>query len=495
MAADAADNDPLIVNPNYTEHIYAFFREKDIGAMRRERDMDLGSYEGVMRNASRIYTQTKPPHAQMPDDHVKWSVNRSLTFRNWMSAGYPLDSTPVMPTFEDRVAPKLDERLRKNVDSMTREEIEALKAAFTVLMERPYTRDDSYYALAAIHGVPQRWCVHHDDLFYPWHRAYLRVFEDALRTVPGCADVTMPYWDITKPLPALLQAPPFDSYELPIDPGRDSPSTAGKFFPLTTKRHTPDEIARKLKKRGVTTDLTLSLEQARWGFFNDSGYQDVAQQFHDGGHGSIGPTMATHEISSFDPLFWFFHSNIDRLWLNWQIKADATTVEGFKARLDGGGSDWLFHPVVLAPWTLACADTIDFKVSYDDEAPQPGELRETVGSVVAERSFSIRSPARISVRVKGIERLNIPGSFDVNLLADGEEIASRFFFQPNQPRQCENCTKLAKINIGFRIPLDDILDRELSVTIEARSLDKVDRIIPLAQAGSPTINARLLLDV
>ncbi len=101
----------------------------------------------------------------------------------------------------------------------------------------------------------------------------------------------------------------------------------------------------------------------------------------------------------------------------------------------------------------------------------------------------------MSVRVKGIDRLSIPGSFVVNLLADGEPVAKRFFFQPSSPRDCETCRKHALINVDFRIDQEEILDRTLSVAIDVPSQgDEIGKHFPLSQAGNPSINARLLLE-
>jgi hypothetical protein len=48
-------------------------------------------------------------------------------------------------------------------------------------------------------------------------------FEDALRSVPGCESVTLPYWDVTTSIPPLLYEEPFASYALqaPIGHGYD----------------------------------------------------------------------------------------------------------------------------------------------------------------------------------------------------------------------------------------------------------------------------------
>ena len=103
-------------------------------------------------------------------------------------------------------------------------------------------------------------------------------------------------------------------------------------------------------------------------------------------------------------------------------------------------------------------------------------MENTTGSIDAVRSFSIRSSTPVSVRVKDIDRLSIPGSFDVHLLADGEVIAKRSLFQPTSPRECEK-----------------LLDKQMSVEIHVHGHKEIGTKFPLAQAGNPTINARLLL--
>lgn len=65
----------------------------------------------------------------------------------------------------------------------------------------------SFFKLGGFHGEPFRgagwgnsaywggYCNHGNVLFPTWHRVYLLKLEDALRSFPGCEDVTMPYWD------------------------------------------------------------------------------------------------------------------------------------------------------------------------------------------------------------------------------------------------------------------------------------------------------------
>jgi hypothetical protein len=251
---------------------------------------------------------------------------------------------------------------------------------------------------------------------------------------------------------------------------------------------------------GVFDDISTAANQTRFGKYNIGGYEDFSIQAHDGGHVATGPTMGDQNVSAYDPVFWFYHCNLDRLWLNWQIKLSADTLAGFKSVVDGDPS-WLSVPPddMLAgfdgqgglPGTTA-GETISFGILYDPHE-QEAALENKVGSLEAARAFSIKRSDPVSVRVKDIDRLGIPGTFIVKLLADGEPIAKRAFFQPNSPQNCENCRKQARVNIDFRIEQEKLLDRRLSVEIEVPGLADVGTRFPLSQAGNPTINARLLL--
>jgi tyrosinase len=495
--ADSQATDKVLASPTYMADIRLLFRPEDIDHM-GAKGIDLGTYDGVKRNALAIFAHTAPPNADMPPDAAdKWSAERSQTFKNWIINGCPLGTATPPADGAPPTAPA-GARARKNVASLSAQEAETLKAAFTGLMKRDPSDANSYFALAGIHGLPHAWCLHHEDRFNPWHRVYLKLFEDALRSVPGCEDVTIAYWDIATPLPDLLQQPPFASYTLPEDPGANaSPPDPGTYFPYSTERYPPATIAQNLRAYGVLDDIETSLNQSLWGAYNTNGYQDFSIQAHDGGHGSIGPTMRNPDVASYDPVFWFFHCNIDRLWLKWQQNVRAGTLVGFKSTVDGDSS-WLSAPFnALPPFPTTADETIAFGISYDEHEAVSSEeaaLENKVGSIGAARSFSIKRSTPVSVRVKGIDRLGIPGSFAVNLLADGEPIAKRFFFQPKSPRDCDTCRKLARINIDFRIDQEELLDRKLSVEIEVPSHEEIGTRFPLSQAGNPTINARLLLE-
>ncbi len=87
--------------------------------------------------------------------------------------------------------------------------LEDLMRAWRGIKELPPDNPNSFFVIGGYHGEPFRgagwgnasywggYCMHGNILFPTWHRVYLLRLEDALRSVPDCADVTLPFWDET----------------------------------------------------------------------------------------------------------------------------------------------------------------------------------------------------------------------------------------------------------------------------------------------------------
>jgi tyrosinase len=489
---ETASGEQVVANPTYMADIRFFFEEIDIEHM-GAKGIELGTYAGMKRNALAVFAHTSPPNADMPpEDDRKWSAERSQTFKNWIIAGYPV-GTATEATAARTMMAAAPERLRKNAATLSQPEIDKLTTAFRGIMAKPATDPGSYYSIASIHGLPQSYCLHHEDRYNPWHRVYLKMFEDALRAVPGCEDVTLPYWDFRGPVPALLKSAPFDSYIVPVALPQPYPAN------YKTQRNDQAVIDAQFARRQVMEHFDLALKQSLWGVSGVSGFQDESIAAHDGGHLSTGPTMADQNVASYDPIFWFYHCNLDRHWLTWQGNVGATTLSGFKSTLSGN-TLWLTSGFnLLDPFATTADQTIDFGgIQYDKPAtvtgPAMASFENQVGSMDAARTFTIRRAPKVSIMVKDIDRLNIPGSFVVQLLANNELVAERAFFQPNKPRDCANCRKLGLVSVNFRVDQDKVLDRKLSVAIEVPDHEGIGKRFPLSSVGNPTINARLLLE-
>lgn len=483
----AAGDDPVVEHPTYLGNIRFFFRPQDIACM-KPRGIDLSTYNGVKSHATNIYIQTKS--GSMPLGGPRWSANRVQTFMNWITDKFPMGSAQGAPA--DVAEPSSAARLRKNVNSLSADEIATLKTAFQGIMALDPADPNSYYYNASVHGLPLGFCMHHVDTYNPWHRVYVTRFEDALRSIAGCENVTLPYWDITEPsVPALFSEPPFDSYT--VTENINDPTYPP---PFTTARNAPDEIESQLASFGVTGLIEQALPQPLFGNYggDPAGYSQPIMQAHDSGHVACGTTMADQDVASYDPIFWFFHCNWERLFWSWQVLAGATTVSGFTSTL-GSDTNWL--NLALDPYPETTTEVIPYtEVTYDQLAGGGATmLKSRFGHVAATRAFAIPHSAPVSVRVKDINRMNIPGTFVVHLLADGEPVAKQAFFQPKSPRDCTNCSKQALVSIDMRVDQEKIQGRTLSVAIEVPTLGE-NRMgaFPLSSAGNPTINARLLLE-
>jgi hypothetical protein len=479
-------DDPVVPHPTYLGNIRSFFRPKDIGCM-KPRGIDLSTYAGVKAHATNIYVQTKS--GNMPAGGPRWSANRVQTFFNWI-----IDKCP-LGTSETGTAPaapaSASARLRKNVNALSSDEIAALKTAFEGIMALDPTNPNSYFYIASVHGLPLAYCMHHVDTYNPWHRVYVTRFEDALRSIAGCENVTLPYWDITETtVPALLGEAPFNSYT--VTQNINDPNYT---IPYTTVRNTPDAIISNLASYGVTAQVEQALGQPLFGQYQvPQGYSQPVIYAHDNGHNSCGDTMSDQDVASYDPIFWFFHCNWERVFWSWQVNAGATTLPGFTSTLNGD-TDWL--GLALDPYSDTTNDIIPYtEVAYDQLAGGGDQVLKTqFGHVDALRAFTIPASAPVSVRVKDIDRMNIPGTFVVHLLADGETIAKQSFFQPKAPRNCSNCRKQSLVSIDFKVDQQKIQGRKMSVQIEVPSLGREGMgAFPLSSAGNPTINARLLLE-
>ena len=132
-------------------------------------------------------------------------------------------------------------------------------------------------------------------------------------------------------------------------------------------------------------------------------------------------------------------------------------------------------------------------VGYEHAVSVPvEEVLPTMGHMNALRAMRLPDEPRVSIRVKNIDRLRIPGSFDVSVLAEGTVIAKRAFFQPTTPQECPGCSKKGIVSFDFVVPFSKAKG-DVAVAINLIR-DGKRRQVPLFSCGSPTVNVRLLLE-
>jgi hypothetical protein len=482
--------DEIIANPTYMEHVRHFFDDVDLEHMLAE-GVELSTYTGLRDRAISVFQVTRPPDAQMPPDPARhWSPERHQSFLNWITNGFELGNPVAQPLEPDGTG-----RLRKDARSLSTNEVATVRRAFRGMMDLAPEDPDSYWALAAIHAYPlPRKCVHREDRYNPWHRIYLQWFEDAMRRVPGCADVTLPYWDITAAPPAWLYEPPLDSYTLQKEIHVDFP--VGRKTERLSLAELPDSVATF----GVPDLIALAEPRWQWHEFTEG-----IEQAHDNGHGAVGPTLRNQGPAAYDPIFWFFHCNWDRLWWEWQKRFNAATHMRFRSTITTGQTEFLRAPfnTLGMPFTETAEQMIDLAATGIGYGPAAVPVvdglvagPQRVGSARASNRLLVSSAPRASVRLKGVERLSVPGTFQAVLRADGVELGRRVVFQLDDPTLCDGCRERPIANLTFDVALDAVLGKDLRADIEllGPAADRLGQRFPLRSCGDPTLNVRLLLE-
>lgn len=188
---------------------------------------------------------------------------------------------------------------------------------------------DSLQGLRALGYYDQIMWVHADkgnfnfahltDGFLPWHREYLIMMEDALRSVsPASNCITIPFWDWTLDAADPLSSIMFTDSNFGgtgVDRGDGKKCVAsGPFKEWTLLGN--DCLQRDLNGAGfiATREEVLNVISS-----NDRhrDFSRAIELFHDTVHRWIGGTMVL-DNSADEPLFIVHHSFIDMLWSVWQ---------------------------------------------------------------------------------------------------------------------------------------------------------------------------------
>jgi tyrosinase len=245
---------------------------------------------------------------------MKHPINSEMTFADAAMAQAPtrdfvhhkfleFGSITTNPDFLNQIN-RLLARPRKNHLALSPGEQEAFNYAIELSI-----RDGKYQAMVLIHNEMSHNMHGYMEesgilRFLPWHRAYLLQLEQLLQTYDPSVEI--PYWDWA------------NDHNLPDWVFRPDGVTRDpdKKFPL------PKQISVDLEVLSQTVyhEFTMALER-----------------FHDQVHMWVGGnTMPFIMKSPNDPLFWLHHSNVDRIWSQWQESnpAEIPSLSGVNTVMD-----------------------------------------------------------------------------------------------------------------------------------------------------------------
>ncbi len=358
---------------------------KDTGAKwmgcMRAYDLDLSDYGCVKAASARIYQYLHSRKMPLTDDPAEyWPAQALETFRQWVNQGWRRSADdPLNP--EERIAlpsPHPEPlQMRRDLSSLSQDELDDYRMRFDVCFQvRDASADAPGQTFFAIHGD---WCLHYQEAFLLWHRAYLLAFEKRL----GCA---VPYWNWYaedaaidgSPNAGLPQAFKDLTYVHPLSgelrpnplrfatarrgvskacmpPPDPRPEPGGRCHwvqrdPLLYTSGDQDRAAR-VRKIGLTRLYQQQVQRALafhdfshpqgmgqpWAnipsfdpppadslyVYRNYNFDGAYEQPHDNYHGWVGPDMADNAFTAYDPVFWSYHANIDRLFEVW-LRAHAT---------------------------------------------------------------------------------------------------------------------------------------------------------------------------
>jgi Common central domain of tyrosinase len=203
-------------------------------------------------------------------------------------------------------------RVRKNYRSLTDgERSRFVQALFDLKAKGIVDQFASVHERHFFHGI------HRSSHFLPWHREFIRRFEDALRGFHP--DITLPYWDSS------------------VDQGRADPLWQNTFL---GQFDGPWRLGRALGAESTLPTPQLVQDNQRRESY-DPFWRELENPIHNQPHTWVGGVMASI-ASPGDPVFFLHHCWIDLLWARWQFAHPGVPFvsSGSEAGLNDPMSEW-----------------------------------------------------------------------------------------------------------------------------------------------------------
>lgn len=477
--------------------------------------------------------------------------------------------------------------LQEDYENGKREALETLWRAWRAIKALPPDDPDSFFVIGGYHGEPFRgagwgssaywggYCNHGNVLFPTWHRAYLIRLEDALRRVPDCEDLALPFWDETSDESAAEGIPwaltdetveldgetvanPLRSFvmnkaivdHLSPFPDADYSKPIGYEtvrYPLSglvgpqdkeaTERHNakfpnydknvdllnrnvvawltssitvdgktiPTNVRKKYEDCLAAPNYTAFSNTTSAAEYNDHAAVTAVplESPHNSIHLAIGgfdvPSekdfspipgangdMGENDTAGLDPIFFFHHCHVDRMFWLWQQRHGCTDdleiIPGYPGTntVDSQGptpgvapNAWLDLDSPLAPFrrpdgepvtSRDCINIADLGYDYG-----PGSLED--GGAALTAAARDETPQRL-VTVRGLNRAGVRGSFLISAFAEvdgtrhhlgSEAVLSRWHVEG-----CMNCQTHLEARAHFAIPHERIAHDDVQIEVHTR---------------------------
>ncbi len=341
--------------------------------------IQLQDYASVRQWSVLIFQYLHCREMPLTSDPIEYWPDEALeTFRLWVNQGWRRSDTDLVD-FQERIPEPRPRpvklRIRRDLRSLTEAEVNEYRMrvddCFHLGDAAPDAPGQRFFS---VHGD---WCLHYQEAFLLWHRAYLLAFEDRI----GCL---VPYWnwyardasmdgspsaglpqafkDLTYVHPGTGEVRP-NPLRFAAAKGGVSKACSGGTVGTTAEcfwvQRDPvlytsgdDHRAERTRKIGLTRLYQQQVQRALafrdfshpqgvgypWANiqsfnppppdseyrYRDYNFDGAYEQPHDNYHGWVGPDMADNAYTAFDPVFWSYHANIDRIFEIW-LRTNART--------------------------------------------------------------------------------------------------------------------------------------------------------------------------
>ena len=335
----------------------------------------LDQWESVKEWGVNIYGHLRSRNMPKTTDQTQfWPEAATELLRLWINQGRRKTENDPFDRAE-RIPPPFDPhrpiRMRKDIRALSAEELNQYRAKLDDVMRVGDPSPDSpWQKLSYVHT---NWCLHYQEAFLFWHRAYLAYFEELLgmavpywnwmaedASVDGSPNAGIPhaFLDATYRHPATGEERPNPLRFAAAKGGRskacDSAATRGDLTdadcrwvqrnPLFYTAGDEHRVERERLFRMVRIFQKQVAQALQWPVFsqpegtpgypwaniltfdppqpdklypNREDFDGLYEQPHDNWHGWIGFDMADNAYTAFDPVFWSYHANIDRMLEVW----------------------------------------------------------------------------------------------------------------------------------------------------------------------------------
>ncbi|KAF7560560.1 hypothetical protein G7046_g3578 [Stylonectria norvegica] len=399
------------------------------------------------------------------------------------------------------------------------------------------TDELSFFQIAGIHGKPYvQWnsagprkvgnndwngyCPHGEDLFLPWHRPYVLLFEERLVAIAvamaaeypsayraqylaAAQTLRAPFWDwastpavppATVPSKMSVKVPkgttglqtiqidnPLYTFKFPKSAlsgqfGTFDQQNRAQIYRCTSPQSYPSSanglLAKESYKQWVYDAFTYSTTFKQFASTASSGVS--LEQIHNAVHwdGACGGQFLDADFAAYDPLFMMHHCNVDRLWTYWQfIRPTESLFTGSYA----GGSRY----------STPDGTSINTGSPLSPFFSAPGKLH-TPTSVVSIKPFGYTYQG-LEYWKKSAAQLKTDATALINQL-----YATNNLKPQNSRRDNEDPNNQTRYFVQVQVNVEE-LERPAAVTLSIDN-NSVGRLIVLKQPQTGLVNGEFALD-